>query len=191
MTDEHPGTDTPAPPATTAAEPASTAASADLDDDGSVSLDEAAHLLGVSERSVRRRIKAGELAAYKLETPRGEVWRVQLDRAAPSVRHPGTDPGREAGNAATTAAETAGTAAVAGDRPEVLKALEVIDELRLDNRKLADMNTQLAGQVGYLQRQVQEQQETIQRLLMAPKDEAEPASEVAERRPWWKFWSRG
>ena len=39
-----------------------------------------------------------------------------------------------------------------------------------------------------LQRQVLEQQETIQRLLMAPKDEpAEPEpSAVSERVSWWR-----
>ncbi len=41
-----------------------------------------------------------------------------------------------------------------------------------------------------LQRQVLEQQETIQRLLMAPKDEPEPIepepSAVSERVSWWR-----
>lgn len=160
--------------------PATTAAVADLDA-GAVSLDDAARILGMSERTIRRLIKAGEIDAYKLKTPRGEVWRVQLEEV-------GTLPGRLPGMPSTTAAHPATTAAPAGDRPEVLKALEVIDELRQDNRKLADMNTQLAGQVGYLQRQVQEQQETIQRLLMPPKEEPAPADEDAptSRRPWWR-----
>jgi hypothetical protein len=39
-----------------------------------------------------------------------------------------------------------------------------------------------------LQRQVLEQQETIQRLMMAPKDEPEPAEPLAvsERVSWWR-----
>lgn len=173
MTDEHPGT--------TGGTLASTAASADQDG-GTVSLDDAARILSMSERTIRRMIKAGEIDAYKLKTPRGEVWRVRLG-------DPAEMPGKQPGMPSTTAAHAATTAASAGERPEVLKALEVIDELRQDNRKLADMNTQLAGQVGYLQRQVQEQQETIQRLLMAPKED-EPVSPIGEqtpaKRPWWK-----
>jgi hypothetical protein len=64
----------------------------------------------------------------------------------------------------------------------VLEALRLVDSLRRDNQ-------QLAGQVGYLQRQVLEQQETIQRLLMAPKDEPvepEPPAEPEPRRSWWR-----
>src|SRR5436305_1826867 len=139
MTDEQPGT--------TGGTLASTAAAADQDG-GTVSLDDAARILGMSERTIRRMIKAGEIDAYKLKTPRGEVWRVALPQEA---EHTGKQPGVPS----TTAASATTTAALAGQRPEVLKALEVIDELRQDNRKLAEMNTQLAGQVGYLQRQVQ------------------------------------
>ncbi len=47
--------------------------------DTGLSLPEAAERLGVSERTLRRRIKEGSIAAYKLETPQGHVWRVQLD----------------------------------------------------------------------------------------------------------------
>src|SRR5215210_95494 len=143
-------------PATTAANAATTAASAGLEGDG-ISLDEAANRLHLSERSVRRLIKAGNLAAQKQASPRGEVWRVYLNgstSAAPA--DPGTETGSNPGKAATTAAdpgtETAEkrseppTAASPESRPDVLKALEIIDELRRDNQKLVDTTTQLAGQ---------------------------------------------
>src|SRR4051812_31676668 len=90
---EHPGT--------TGGTDATTAANADQDG-GAVSLDDAARILGMSERNIRRLIKAGEIDAYKLKTPRGEVWRVQLGEA-------GTLPGKQPGMPSTTAARGATT----------------------------------------------------------------------------------
>jgi excisionase family DNA binding protein len=46
--------------------------------DGSVSVSEAALLLGCAERTVRERIKAGRLPAYRQPTPQGYSWRVFL-----------------------------------------------------------------------------------------------------------------
>jgi len=62
-----------------------------------------------------------------------------------------------------------------------MKALEMMSEL-------TRRNEQLAGQVGFLQAKMQDQEQQIA-LLMAPKDE--PAPELPaqpERRPWWKRW---
>ncbi len=84
-------------------------------------------------------------------------------------------------------------------RDRTLEFIErVYDDQAEELERLRRDNQQLAGQVGYLQRQVLEQQETIQRLLMAPKDEptdvtpekppVEPAPPAASEppRPWWK-----
>lgn len=138
-----------------------------VEDDGALSVDQAAAHFGVSERTIHRRIKQGQLQARKVDTPRGQVWRVYVDGSAviddtSAVKHDST--------------------------MHPAKAGETIEMVRLVDR-LTRENTQLAGQVGYLQRQVQEQQETIQRLLAPPKDE--PAEEHAapaqpERRSWWQ-----
>jgi hypothetical protein len=69
---------------------------------------------------------------------------------------------------------------------EVLKALDLAEQLLRDNAALVARNEQLAGQVGFLQRQVIEQQETIQRLLPAPRDEPETPAEPEPVKPWWK-----
>ncbi len=39
---------------------------------------EAATRLGVSEKTIRRRLEAGELSGYKVHTQRGPAWRVVL-----------------------------------------------------------------------------------------------------------------
>lgn len=157
-------TDTPGAPAVMHDSPA-------VEDDGALSVDQAAAHFGVSERTIHRRIKQGQLQARKVDTPRGQVWRVYVDGTAVmddtnAVKHDSTV------------------------RP--VPAGETIEMVRLVDR-LTRENTQLAGQVGYLQRQVQEQQETIQRLLMAPKEDepSEPApAEPEQRRSWWKWWGR-
>lgn len=42
-----------------------------------LSIPQAADALGISETSVRRRIKAGELRAQRRATPQGHVWLVE------------------------------------------------------------------------------------------------------------------
>ena len=157
--------------------------------DGSVSLDEAAQQLGISDRTVRRRIKEGTLAAYKLETPRGQVWRIYLpgtpaDQGMPPRRHGDQDGGDLPAPAAvvdTTSVSDANTS------PELLKALDLIERLQHQHAEALEQahreNSQLAGQVGFLQAKLQDAEEQI-RLLMAPKEA--PPIESEQRRPWWR-----
>ena len=53
--------------------------------DGTLSVQEAAAHLGVSEKTIRRRIKSGALPAFQLPTSQGYEWRVQVDEAAVQV----------------------------------------------------------------------------------------------------------
>ena len=48
--------------------------------DTSCSVQEAAAFYGVSEKTIRRRIKAGTLTAFQQATAQGFEWRVRLDR---------------------------------------------------------------------------------------------------------------
>ncbi len=43
-----------------------------------ISIDEAARLLGVSQDTVRRRIRNGELEAHQVARPQGYTWRVDF-----------------------------------------------------------------------------------------------------------------
>jgi hypothetical protein len=137
-----------------------------------LSVQQAAIHFGVTEKTIRRRIKGGSLSAQKVSTSQGYEWRVQIDGQSDQVdTHATGHLDRLTGQV-----DTHPTA------PELMKALEMVDRLQRDNQ-------QLAGQVGYLQRQVQEQQETIQRLLMPPKDDPAP-TEPEQKRAWWKVWGR-
>jgi excisionase family DNA binding protein len=51
-----------------------------------LTLGEAAHHLGLSVDTVRRRVKDGSLTAHKVGTRHGPAWGVQLDGARPTVR---------------------------------------------------------------------------------------------------------
>ena len=134
---------------------------------------EAAVLLGISERTVLRRLKQGTLRGYKVEAGRGTVWRVILDGMAAT-----TIPTRDA---------VAATPPVSDFTPPALVefAHAVIDELRQEYRdeleQLRRENQQLAGQLGFVQAKLQDAEEQI-RLLSVPKDEPVP------RAPWWKRW---
>ena len=56
--------------------------------DGSVSVQEAAHILGCSEKTIRRKIKAGTLKAHQLPTSQGYEWRVELNGATDQLPPP-------------------------------------------------------------------------------------------------------
>ncbi len=140
---------------------------------GTVSVRQAARQLGVSERTIRRRIQDELLPALKHETEHGYEWRVPV--AAITAQ----------GNGASTlrADPLDGKPVQGGSTPlqpaaELLRVLDLVerlhDEQKQEIEQLRRDNQQLAGQVGFLQAKLQDAEEQI-RLLMAPKDE-EPAT---------------
>ena len=70
----------------TSADPSGTIPAGADQEAGSLSLKEAARQLGISERTIRRRIQDGSLEGYKQATEHGYEWRVCLGsiRADPS-----------------------------------------------------------------------------------------------------------
>jgi excisionase family DNA binding protein len=153
---------------------------------------EAAARLGISERTVQRRLKQGALQGYKVDTGRGEVWRVVLDGMTdtPPVH-------RDVMAAMPTMATHQGDVTP----PDVAEfAHAVIDDLRQEYRdeleRLRRDNQQLAGQLGFLQSEIQQRDRTIA-LLTAPKEDEPadvtprtepemPAVPDPKHRPWWK-----
>ena len=110
------------------------------DEDGSISVPEAAERLGVSERTIRRRIKQGTIRATSVETAQGHIWRIE---PASLARHPADATRREDAAIRHSAEETrqnedatrqsavmpAGTPGTPpGTVPEVV--LVLLDELR-------------------------------------------------------------
>lgn len=153
-----------------------------------ITVSEAASWLGVSERTIRRRIKEGQLQAASIETPQGHTWRID---PASLPNHPalppGTPPGAPGnhpagpGNHPATTRQADDATRQPADTPEVLELVRLVDRLQRDNQ-------QLAGQLGFTQAKLQEAEKTIA-LLMAPKDEPEPAEleQPAEpKRAWWQ-----
>jgi excisionase family DNA binding protein len=127
---------------------------------------EAAVRLGVSERTVWRRIKAGKLEAEHTL----EGVRVLLSDAV-SV---------DDRQASVALSDNVSDRATDSPQPELMKALEMVSEL-------TRRNEQLAGQVGFLQAKMQDQERQIA-LLMAPKDEPapEPPAQPEPKVSWWR-----
>jgi len=156
--------------------------------DTGLSLTDAAAQLGISERTVLRRIKDGTVDGRKIGEGRGGVWRIYLgvsdSQPAPVSDSPTNAPGTLSDSPTDEPGNVSASVSDSQTQPaqDMIRMVELVDKLQAQNQ-------QLAGQLGYLQRQVQEQQETIQKLLPAPKDEPEPSAEP-ERRPWWRrLWS--
>ncbi len=158
-----------------------------------LSVHEAAERLGVSEATIRRRIRRGELHAIKHPLPSGYEWRVvlgnhpavMLDESAvtPDDQPPVTIPDQ----GVVTTAESA----VTGDHPAVMPP----DMMRLVERLYTE-NVQLAGRIGWLESQLQQAQEQVKLLTdtqhapAQPAPEPEPTPQPAEpkRVPWWRKW---
>ena len=144
---------------------------------------EAAARLGISERTVQRRLKQGSLYGYKVDTGRGEVWRVVLGGMAdtPPVQ-PDVMPAKATPMVDVTTSSVTEFAHAVID--------ELREEYRSEIERLTTRNEQLAGQVGFLQAKVQDQERQIA-LLMAPKDEMadvtpEKPPVEPERVGWWR-----
>ena len=134
-------------------------------DDQSLTIDEAARRYGVSPPTIRRRIKDRKLAAFQRPTERGFEWRVLPDQSVAKDDH-NVDQidDQPVGNV-----DHPNDTPPAAPAPELMKALDMVDRLQQDNQ-------QLAGQVGFLQAQLQSAEEQI-RLLSAPTDEPKPAAQ--------------
>ncbi len=139
-----------------------------------MSIGDAARLLGVKKRAVRKRIAAGRLDAVRV----GRRWLVYL-------------PARPASDEPSLAVETPVTvSAPGGAPPDGAELSSLLEEMR----RLQQRNEELAGQLGYLQRVVQEKDEQL-RLLMDSRQSEPPVPEeppldvpvapAPTRRRWW------
>jgi excisionase family DNA binding protein len=131
-----------------------------------VSIDEAARLLGVSQDTIRRRIRNGELKAHQETRPQGYVWRVIL---------PAEEPEPEAQN-------HVGNTYLSSELIEALR-----DTIQRQDDTIAQLRTQLEAKDGQLETRAREVQELhvllqqAQAVLPAPRD----------NRPWWqRLWRR-
>ena len=142
--------------------------------DSGLSLTDAAAQLGISERTVIRRIKDGSIKGQKIGEGRGGIWRVYLDGLSDSPA-PATSDSRASLSDSVSDSQPAA--------PEVLRLLELLEAERRERAALVQRNEQLAGQLGFVQAKLQDAEERI-KLLEGPKDEPAPTP----RRAWWKRW---
>ena len=179
--------------------------------DGSLSVQEAAAILGCSEKTVRRRIKAHQLLAHRLPTSQGYEWRVHLDGSTDQldaplaaqvdgthVHLPGTNghvdgvdtvhldtrPGQapaQEGKHDTRSAAQVDTESVRPSDQALLKALELSDRLQRENMELA-------GRVGFLQAKLQAAEEQLLALAAGTRQEEACPPPAQPSRPWWKIW---
>ncbi len=168
--------------------------------DGSISVSEAASQLGLSEKTIRRRIKAGSLPAFQVSTSQGFEWRVQVDgMSSPGVQAPGQE-----------AVQVDGTDSRQVDKepePALLKALDLVARLQTEKTETAERlqaeidrlqrekeeiserlhreKIELAYQVGLIQGKLQAAEEKI--LTLSPSATAEPEGPADRpKAPWWR-----
>lgn len=142
---------------------------------------ETARALGVSEKTIRRKIQSGEIAARVFMGKFGRQYLIDVIpdhlTAIPVDRVDRTNlPCTEMGGAAEGDMSTGQTTGAGVVKP--LSSMEIQDLVRLVDR-LQQENAVLHHRVGYLQAKLQDLEEARTRMLTSPK------------RAWWKFWRRG
>jgi excisionase family DNA binding protein len=157
-----------------------------------ISVQEAAEHLGLNEKTVRRRIHLGQIPAIKVPRPQGFEWRVYLDgipqpafEAAAHTIYLNTIPkslNMQVDSSPMQVNMHLDTPPVQMDTQVDSSPIQMdSNELLRLVEKLHDENSQLAGQVGFLQAKLQDAQHQI-KLLEGPK---EPEPERSKT-PWWK-----
>lgn len=127
------------------------------------SIKEAVGLLGISDKTVRRRLQNGELEGERVPTATGYVWRVYVDQADSQVDDQ-------------------------VDIPPSQTAQALLDMLREKDAAIATLQREkmeLAGQLGVFTERVRNLNDRVL-LLEAPKAE----EQLPPRRPWWRLWDR-
>ena len=165
-------------------------------------LEEAASILGLSVSTLRRQRRKGELQGRQVATPYGPKWLVLLPPRTTAGGQGGrpVTGGHSRGHDAPRVLPESGVAQ--GEQTGLVEALHLIRTLQEENRNLA-------GQLGYLQAQV-EQFKALQAPVESPTPPYAPESTqdgqqgasvagvvsrddlrapvVAPRKAWWRFW---
>jgi hypothetical protein len=130
-----------------------------------LSIGQAVTRLGVSEVTIRRRLRKGELKGQKRQTPQGYVWMIELpDDVAEDNKNGGNGEGESLSEL------------VAALRAQVEGQQELVDSLQAQVKVQQEELTAKNKQIEQLHVLLQQ----AQAALPAPK--AYP--------PWWRFWER-
>lgn len=150
---------------------------------------EAAQVCGVSEKTIRRRIKSGTLPAFQAPTQYGIEWRVtSLDtdregKATPDVQTRRVQ-GRRIYSGWIEPAEVrqsrVDTSRVGMDS-QLTRALEIAVKCQQDTERLQQQNLELASRCGYLQARLEAAERQVLALSMPTE-----TREEGDRAPWWR-----
>ncbi len=144
--------------------------------DSGLTVAEAADRCGCSEKTIRRRIKNGQLCGVAVPTAKGFEWRVYLDTTQPP-----TLDATEEEDGQEDVQDTREDVQV--DHAALVRAFEVIREREQEKTQLIErlqhQNLELAGRCGYLQARL----EAAERQILALSPPMEPERPKA---PWWK-----
>ncbi len=150
---------------------------------------EAAAELGISEKTVRHRIKLHQLTARKIETPQGYQWRIYPD-GVPSEEDMEPDPLP----VERDLEEDLEPDPIQVEPPAVLEVLRMldarqtmIDQLQVELREASTVAAHWQARAVTAEEQARKAERTVA-LLMAPKDEPapEPPAEVEPKVSWWR-----
>jgi hypothetical protein len=120
-----------------------------------VSLKQAALRLGLSEKTIRRRVEAGRLEGRKMSTPTGPAWLIRVDDVQPMMLREGVGTG--------TVLPT--------------PAAGLVEALAMIERQQHQI-TEMAGRLGYYEAEV-EQLRTALLAIQVPQAEPTPESPPA------------
>lgn len=142
--------------------------------DHSLSIEEAAESMGISPATIRRRIKTGELAAFKRTTPYGFEWRIGAAPESIGVITTADQPMPTAMQSPDQVVESASP--IPDGVPEAIKALtDTLEHLREDHRaeiERIERDKEAFRQAAeHWQARFIEEHERVLHLLPAPKDE--------------------
>ncbi|MDP9350409.1 MAG: helix-turn-helix domain-containing protein [Chloroflexota bacterium] len=146
--------------------------------DSGLTVAEAAERCGCSEKTIRRRIKNGQLCGVTVPTAKGFEWRVYLDTdQTPTLDKTDEEDGQE------DVQDTQDDVQV--DHAALVRAFEVIGEREQEKTRMIErlqhQNLELAGRCGYLQAKL----EAAERQVLALSAPAETRG-GGDRAPWWR-----
>ncbi len=144
--------------------------------DNGLTVAEAADRCGCSEKTIRRRIKNGQLCGVAVPTAKGFEWRVYLDTTQPP-----TLDATEEEDGQEDVQDTREDVQV--DHAALVRAFEVIGEREQEKTQLIErlqhQNLELAGRCGYLQARLEAAERQVL-ALTAPQDPQRTST------PWWR-----
>ncbi len=146
--------------------------------DSGLTVAEVAEHYGCSEKTIRRRIKNGQLCGVTIPTAKGFEWRVYLDSSqAPTLDSTDEEHGQE------DVQDTQDDVQV--DHAALVRAFEVIGEREQEKTQLIErlqgQNLELAGRCGYLQARLEAAEKQV--LALSPPAETQQGG---NRPPWWR-----